>query len=262
MAEESTRELRGFAQELAIKAGAVLMQHWGQARLVSQKGPIDLVTQADLASEGLLLAAIRKRHPDHGVVTEEKGGLGAKHHTWLIDPLDGTINYFHGYPHFSISLALMLAEELLVGVVYDPALREMFWAEKGSGAYLNDRRLRVSDTSELIQALVNTGFPYDIATTARDNLLEFARLAKLTQGPRVSGSAALDLCYVAAGRVDAFWEAGLKPWDMAAGGLIALEAGARVTDYRGGPWDPFGEEVVASNSLLHEELLRVLQGEG
>lgn len=248
-----------FAADLARGAGAMLIQHFGQVRIISQKGPIDFVTEADLASERYMLETIHRQFPGHGIITEEtEGKQSATEYTWLLDPLDGTINYLHGYPHFCVTVALQKKNKIILGAVYDPIRDELFWGERGKGAFLGEKRLQASATQELIRALVTSGFPYDIATTSRPNLREFSHLALHGQGPRCSGSAALDLCYVAAGRVDGYWEAGVKPWDTAAGGLFVVEAGGMVSDYQGGAWHPFVGEVVATNGRIHSALLQAL----
>lgn len=258
-----TMDARDFAIGLAREAGGILMKHLGRARTVAQKGPIDFVTEADLESENFILEALHRRFPEHGILTEEtKGKETRADYTWLVDPLDGTINFLHGYPHFAVTLALQKDKTIVLGVVYDPVRDEVFWAEKGKGAYLRDKRLSVSQTAELVASLITSGFPYDIATTSRTNLAEFSRLALAGQGPRCSGSAVLDLCYVAAGRLDGYWEAGVKPWDIAAGGLLVEEAGGMVTNYQGGRWWPFRGEIVASNGRIHPQLLSVLQNQG
>ncbi|MBI2845031.1 MAG: inositol monophosphatase [Chloroflexi bacterium] len=249
-----------FARDLARGAGAILRQHFGQAQVTSQKGPIDFVTEADLASERFMVETIHRQFPEHGIITEEtKEKKTVAEYTWVLDPLDGTINYLHGYPHFCVTVALRKGEEIILGVVYDPVRDELFWGERGKGAFLGEKRLQVSSTKDLIRALVTTGFPYDIATTPRTNLREFSYLALHGQGPRCSGSAALDLCYVAAGRLDGYWEAGVKPWDTAAGGLFVTEAGGMVSDYQGKPWHPFRGEVLATNGQLHPALVDALK---
>lgn len=252
-------ESKEFAFELARGAGAILLQHFGQARIASQKGPIDFVTEADLASEKFMVQTLQQEFPDHGIITEETEEKKTQtEYTWLLDPLDGTINYLHGYPHFCVTVALRKAGQIILGIVYDPSRDELFWGERGRGAYLGQKRLQASSTEELISALLTSGFPYDIATTPRTNLREFSDLALVSQGPRCSGSAALDLCYVAVGRVDGYWETGVKPWDTAAGGLLVEEAGGKVTDYHGGTWHPFMGEVLASNGRIHAALVQAL----
>lgn len=248
-------------ENLAQKAGEILCAYFGQTLDIRYKGAIDLVTEADLASEKFLLNEIRKRFPDDVIVSEEEGALpGQPCCQWFIDPLDGTINFAHGLPIFSVSIAYAEDGELLSGVVYDPVRNEMFSAQKGLGAQCNGRPMRVSDRTELGNSLLVTGFSYDIRTNPVNNLDHFERFVKLTQGVRRLGSAALDLCYVACGRLDGFWEIALQPWDIAAGSLIAREAGATVTQTNGSAGllvPPCS--ILAANPPLHRQMLAVLQ---
>lgn len=214
---------------LAHQAGDILRAGYGQEQHVTHKGLIDLVTEYDHQSETFLLGEIQRRFPGHSVNAEESGlSAGSQSQVWYVDPLDGTVNFAHGVPIFCVSLAYAEAGQVQLGVVYDPLRQECFCAERGKGAWLGDRRLQVTGVTQLIRALLVTGFPYDVATTPRNNLAEYARLALRSQGVRRLGSAALDLCYIAAGRFDGYWELQLNPWDLAAGMLIAAEAGARV----------------------------------
>lgn len=248
-----------FAIDLAHRAGAVLRARQEQERSVESKGFADVVTDADKASEALILAAIRERFPDHAILAEESGAAaGTSEFQWLIDPLDGTLNYLHGLPTYSVSLGLLRAGELYIGVVYDPARGELFAAERGGGARCNGRLLHVARTERLAQALLTTGFPYDRFSQPDNNLREHNHLLLRCQDIRRPGSAALDLCYVAAGRSDAHWELGLSPWDVAAGALIVLEAGGTLSDWQGRPWRPDVSRLVASNGRIHNELLREL----
>lgn len=248
-----------FAIDLAHRAGAVLRARQEQERSVQSKGHADVVTDADKASEALILAAIREQFPDHSVLAEESGqAVGTGEYQWLIDPLDGTLNYLHGLPIFCVSLALLRGGEPLVGVVYDPMRGELFAAERGGGAHCNGRRLRVSATTRLAEALLTTGFPYDRFSQPDNNIREHNHLLLRCQDVRRPGSAALDLCNVAAGRSDAHWELGLSPWDVAAGALIVSEAGGTVSDWKGAPWRPDGPRMVASNGRIHAELIQEL----
>ncbi|MDI3339573.1 MAG: inositol monophosphatase family protein [Sphaerobacter sp.] len=255
----------GSAREVAIdaarRAGALLRQKVGRVREVRRKGPVDLVTEADRASEELILGAIRARFPEHAILAEESGALsgsaGEAAYRWLIDPLDGTTNFAHGYPFYAVSIALEAAGEVVLGVVYVPPLDELYVAERGRGAWLNGRRLHVSQTATLLEALVATGFLYDVDARGR-NLPHWANFMHATQAVRRDGSAAIDLCHVAAGRVDGYWEEGLAPWDAAAGVLMVREAGGRVTGYRGELFGLGGPTCVASNGLIHDAMLRVL----
>jgi myo-inositol-1(or 4)-monophosphatase len=222
-------------EDLARQAGKLLREGFDRMHQVSYKGVIDLVTEMDHASENLLLTEIRRRWPDDMIMAEESGlSQGDKTQFWYVDPLDGTVNYAHHIPIFSVSIAWAGDGRVLLGVVYDPIHDEMFSAERGKGARLNGAAIHVSETKELARSLLVTGFPYDAWNTEQDNFANFVRLGKLTQGVRRFGSAALDACWVAAGRFDGFWELSLKPWDVAAGGLIAEEAGARVTNTQNG----------------------------
>lgn len=248
-----------FAIDLAHRAGALLRAVQEQERSIEAKGPVDVVTDADRASEALIVGAIRERFPEHAIVAEEGSATaGDGRYQWLIDPLDGTMNYLHGLPIYSVSLALLHHGALQLGVVYDPSRGELFAAERGGGARCNGRALRVSAVAQLERALISTGFAYDRAARPDNNLAEHNRLLLRAQDIRRTGSAALDLCYVAAGRLDAHWELGLKPWDTAAGALIVREAGGQVTDWTGRPW-PVGEpRIVASNGHIHAALLHEL----
>lgn len=247
-------------ERLAREAGAILRAGYNKEHQVNYKGVIDLVTEMDHQSEAFLIGAIQKNYPDHHIVTEETGVIqGSDQHKWYVDPLDGTVNYAHHIPIFSVSVAYAFRGELMFGVVYDPMRDELFSAERGKGAFLNGMSTRVSDVTELQKSLLVTGFPYDAWNTPQDNFANFVRFAKLTQGVRRLGSAALDLCYVAAGRFDGFWELALKPWDVAAGGLICREAGARTTNVDGK--DDFishPQSIVASAPAIHARMLELL----
>lgn len=250
-------------ERMARQAGRILSENYEKGTQITYKGVIDLVTEVDHASEAFLLGEVKRLFPSHDILAEESGltSNGGAEHLWLIDPLDGTVNYAHGIPIFSVSVAYAYRGQVVLAAIYDPMRDELFTAERGRGAYLNGaRRLRVSSQSELAKSLLVTGFPYDAWNSERDNFDNFVRLSKRTQGVRRLGSAAIDLCYVAAGRFDGFWEIALKPWDVAAGGLIAEEAGALVTNLRGGGdyLNP-PQSVVTANPLLHPQLLAALQ---
>ncbi len=254
--------LRDAAEDLAREAGRILLGIAAEGVAVERKGEVDLVTRADRASEAFLVEGIRRRFPGHGILAEEGGGdegeAGAPR--WIVDPLDGTTNFAHGLPLWSVSIAVMHGGRMLAGVVHDPNRDECFRAARGAGAFLGDRRLRVSGTTTLGDALLVTGFPYDIRTTDVDNLDHFARFMKRCRAVRRLGSAALDLAWVAAGRFDGFWELKLHPWDVAAGALLVEEAGGIVTGFGGEPFDPFGAEVVAANRDLAAAMHPVLAG--
>ena len=250
-----------FATQIAREAGNLLVQKLGSAKITS-KGDINLVTEADIAAENLIIERIRSHYPQHGILAEESGEavlVGGKKSDWkwIIDPLDGTTNYAHGYPCFCVSIALEYKGVLELGVVYDPMRDEMFAAERGQGATLNDRQIRVSKVDELSQAMVCTGFPYNVRERP-DFAREFAKFTMEAQAVRRDGSAALDLAYVACGRFDGFWEDGLNPWDIAAGALLIFEARGKVTTFKDEPLDIYNEQVLASNGLIHEAMMRVL----
>jgi myo-inositol-1(or 4)-monophosphatase len=255
--------LLDFAIETAREAGRVLAERFGRTSLeVSHKGDIDLVTESDLAAERVIIERIRSHYPRHAILAEEAGkveteaGAGGDY-KWIIDPLDGTTNYSHGYPCYCVSIALERAGELVIGVIHDPTRDETFAAERGAGATLNGRRIRVSDKSDLNEALLCTGYPYDVR--GRDNFVRnFKNFILHAQGVRRDGSAALDLAYVACGRFDGFWEEGLRPWDVAAGALLVEEAGGRVSRYDDAPYDIYTPPIMASNGLVHEAMMRVL----
>jgi myo-inositol-1(or 4)-monophosphatase len=245
---------------LSHQAGEILRTNFGQLLHVDHKGVIDLVSEADHQSEHFLLSYIHQHFPNDRIVTEESGELsGSADHAWYIDPLDGTINYVHGIPIYSVSIAYAEAGVLRLGVVYDPMRDECFSAEHGAGACLNGQPIHPSPTFDLNHALLVTGFPYDIRTNPENNLDHYAHLALRSQGVRRLGSAALDLCYVACGRFDGFWELRLSAWDIAAGALIAQEAGAVVTNMVGGPdFITAPQSVLCANHHLHPLLLHEL----
>ena len=247
-------------------AGEIVMRHFARPVATSLKSSrIDVVTEADKESEAFIVTELMKRFPGHHIVGEEGGGQGAEageaEYHWFVDPIDGTVNFASKLPHFCISIALATAgREPLLGLVYDPTRNELFAATRGGGATLNGRALRVTETAELVDAVITSGFPYDKHTNPDNNLKEWAAFLVKIRGERRLGSAALDLCYVGAGRLDGYWEKDLKPYDAMAGMLIAREAGGLVTDYAGGEF-PQREDrgrYVASNGRLHAEMLRVL----
>lgn len=247
--------------EAAREAGRLLRAELGGVRRIRRKDTIlNLVTEMDQRAEQLIVGRLLAAFPDHAVLAEESGDTaGRSPYRWLIDPLDGTTNYAHGLPIFAVSVALEHAGQVELGVAYDPTRDECFVAERGAGACLNDEPIHVSGCTALDDALLVTGFPYDIRTATETNLPEYAALSLRAQAVRRLGSAVLDLCYVACGRLDAFWELRLGPWDMAAGGLIVREAGGCVTDVRGAAWRLEGPGVLASNGHLHEAVLAGLR---
>ncbi len=249
-----------YIERLARQAGQILRAGYQQEHQVDYKGVIDLVTEIDRQSEDYLLGEIRKDFPNHHILSEESGGTHGDTHQWYIDPLDGTVNYAHNIPIFSVSIAYASHGTLKLAAVYDPMRDEMFTAERGKGAHLNGRPLRVSGALELQKSLLVTGFPYDAWNSKFDNFDNFVKFAKLSQGVRRLGSAAIDLAYVAAGRFDGFWELALKPWDVAAGGLICEEAGARVTDVFGGAdYISPPQSILATTPGIHLRMLEELE---
>jgi len=264
MSEEAEgQETLELAIRLARAAGEIQRERYETPLTVSTKSAsIDLVTEVDRACEALIVEEILASRPGDAILAEEGGGREQPdaEWRWVIDPLDGTVNYAHGFPRFCVSIGVERRGEREVGVVYDPLLDELFHARRGGGAFLGERRLEVSQRAKLEQALVATGFAYDVHRSREDNLAHFGRVLKAARGLRRDGSAALDLCYVAAGRLDAYWELKLHPWDVAAGLLIVEEAGGRCSDLQGGPASDSGAEVVASNGLVHQALLEQLAG--
>ena len=250
-----------FAIETARSAGQILLEKFGRKISVTKKGDINLVTEADLASERLIIERVNSYYPKHSILAEESGSAIIDMNDmwkWIVDPLDGTTNYAHGYPCFCVTLALEHNGEIVVGVTFDPTRDELFAAERGQGASLNGRKIRVSETEKLSESLIVTGFPYDFKQ--KD---DFARhltdFMLKSRGVRRDGSAAIDMAYVAGGRFDGFWEEGLNPWDVAAGVLLIEEAGGDVTYYDGSPFSIYKPPICASNGLIHTEMLGVLR---
>ena len=245
------------AVDIAREAGALVAQLYKQPVEIRYKRRSDLVTTADRRSEALIVERLSAKFPDHGIVAEEGGGHAApSEYCWYVDPLDGTTNFAHGFPVFCVTLGLALKGEVVVGVVYDPIRDELYTAERSSGAYLNGERLHVSGTEQLSECLVATGFP-PFATNHDLNIQFYIRFTETTHGVRRAGSAALDLCSVAAGRFEGFWELKLNPWDKAAGSLLVTEAGGRMSDIHGQAFNVLGDEVFASNGLVHDQMLEV-----
>lgn len=243
----------------ALEAGQLLRERYRTGFAVAHKGAINLVTEVDLEVEERMVARLLGEFPGHSILAEERHSRATPGPVcWVIDPLDGTTNYAHGYPDFSVSIALQLDGEVEWGAVYNPLREELFLARRGGGAFSNGARLAVSGVESLDQSLLATGFPYDVRTSPRNNLADFCAFAVRCHGIRRSGSAALDLCHVAAGRLDGFWELKLNPWDCAAGYLAVREAGGRVTDYRGAEGRIHDGEVIASNGRIHEGMIETL----
>lgn len=258
-------QLLRVAREAARAGGAILGRRFGRSQAYDRKGAIDLVTATDLASEAAILKVLRRCAPEHAILAEESGlhpSGAAKEsaYRWIIDPLDGTTNFAHGYPFVCTSVGVSHKGRMVAGVVYDPVREELFAAARGQRATLNGRPIHVSAVRRLQESLLVTGFPYDVFMRSRRVVREFEAFLPKAQGVRRDGSAALNLCYLACGRFDGFWELKLHPWDVAAGSLILEMAGGRISDYSGKAYDLSGEETLASNGLLHAAMRRVLAG--
>jgi len=261
LSKAELKRLTVFAEKLAIRAGRILARGFTRTIRVSFKGRIDPVTEYDLKSEKCITDQIAKTYPEHAILTEEGSAVGRRSaYRWIIDPLDGTVNYSHGFPFYCVSIGLEYNGEPMLGVVYDPERRELFAAALGQGSFLNGKRIHVSSQKNLERALLATGFAYDIATARRNNLGLFARMAKIAQGIRRPGSAAIDLCWLAAGRIDGFWELDLRPWDTAAAIVIIHEAGGRISRLNGRKFSISGKDLLASNGHLHKPMKEVLAG--
>lgn len=247
------------AREAALKAGRMLKENIDQSSEIFYKGTVDLVTNFDTQAQRMIFDHISSRFPDHDYLAEEGlSQMKGAEWRWIIDPLDGTTNYAHSFPVFTVSIALEQKEEVILGLVYDPMREEMFSAEKGGGAFLNEKEIKVSPVDDLNKSLLSTGFPYDIRTSEVNNITHFNNFLTRVQGIRRCGSAAMDLCYVACGRFDGFWELKLNPWDMAAGALIVQEAGGRISDFQDEKFSIFSSEILASNGLIHQKMVDVL----
>ena len=269
-------ELKNFlkiAIEAVKEAGKIQEEKFGENFKIEHKGEINLVTEVDYQCEKVIIDIIKRDYPEHEILTEEAGsvkGLPPSHspltkggqmegkYKWIIDPLDGTTNYAHSYPCFCASVGLEIDGEIVAGAVYNPMLDELFTSVKGKGAYLNEKRIGVSKIADINKSLLATGFPYDIRDSKENNLNHFCNFAVRAQAIRRPGSAVLDLCYLAAGRFDGFWELKLYPWDMAASSLIVKEAGGMITDFKGGEFSIYKGEMLASNGLIHKEMIEIL----
>jgi myo-inositol-1(or 4)-monophosphatase len=250
------------AEEAAQKAGRILRENIDKSSKISFKGSIDLVTNFDNQSQKTIFKHLSSCFPGHDFLAEEglskEKGSGFR---WIIDPLDGTTNYAHNFPVFCVSIALERKGEIVLGLVYDPMREEMFSAKKGEGAFLNGKEIKVSSVDDLDKSLIATGFPYDIRVSEVNNIVHFNNFLTRVQGIRRCGSAAMDLCYVACGRFEGFWELKLKPWDMASGALISQEAGGRISDFKNREFSIFNSEILATNGLIHQQMVDVLQRE-
>ena len=253
-------DLAKFAEDTARGAGEILRRNYGRAQAIDYKGEINLVTETDRRSEAYILERIRTAFPDHGVLSEESPEIHSPSpYRWIVDPLDGTTNFAHGYPCFCVSIAVEKEGKLLAGAVFDPMLSEMFTATPGGGAFRNGERIRVSATEILRRSLLATGFAYDVKTSPDNNLDYFREFVFAGQAIRRDGAAALDLCYLACGRFDGFWELYLRPWDTAAGLLILEEAGGGATRLDGSPYHIHQPDILASNGRIHEQMLAVVR---
>lgn len=259
MADRPDPTFLSTAIEAVVRAGDLQMAKFGTGVRVEKKSAIDLVTEVDLEVETMFRAMIAARFPDHDVLAEELGGgLRGSRHRWVFDPLDGTTNFAHGVPIFCASLALEIDGRAVVAAVYDPNREELFTAEAGVGSWVNGRCLKVSTSATVLESMLVTGFPYNVHEKADEFLEVFGRVLKHARAIRRLGSAAIDICWVAAGRMDGFWEASLKPWDTRAAALILEEAGGKVTGMDGGPWVPDDGHILATNGVIHDEVLRII----
>ncbi len=258
-----TYQILETAIQAAREAGEILRQYSSRGFEISNKGRIDLVTEADLASEHHIKELISSRYPSHGILAEESG-ISPHHdetaeYLWIIDPLDGTTNYSHGFPCYAVSIGIERKGESVIGVIYDPSRDELFASERGSGATVNGAPIRVSEIDHLERALLVSGFPYDVRENMDSYLPAWRRFLERAQGVRRFGAAAIDMAYVAMGRLDGFWEKGLSPWDTAAGWIIIEEAGGRVTKLDGSGYDNFSASLLCTNGRIHDEMLEVMR---
>jgi myo-inositol-1(or 4)-monophosphatase len=256
--------IKQIGTRAAYTGGKILNDHFGRSLQITKKGPIDLVTQADIASEKAIIATIREAFPDHAILAEESGTTNEnRDDLWIVDPLDGTTNFAHGLPVYSISIAFVHHNEIVMGIVFNPQNGEFFSAVKGSGAFLNSHPIQVSSQRTVTDSLLVTGFPYLIRERTDTIMMRLTQCLKAAQGVRRLGSAALDLCYVSCGRFDGFWEEDLKPWDVAAGTLIVQEAGGRVSDFADRDYLPIcrreHDEMLATNGHIHNQMIALMQ---
>jgi myo-inositol-1(or 4)-monophosphatase len=253
-------KILAFAIQCARESGKIQRKFYEQYFSIRHKGAIDLVTDVDIACQERIIKLIKKHYPEDDIISEEQlNRFDGTQNRWIIDPLDGTTNYAHGYPFFCTSIAYEVRGEIVLGVVYNPIFQELFTGQKGAGAYLNKKEIKVSDTNDLKRSLLSTGFPYDIATSKDNNINHFIHFLYEAQAVRRDGSAALNLCYTACGRFDGFWEMKLSPWDMAAGALIVEEAGGKVTGFDAKTFSIYKNNIIASNGLIHNDIVGVLQ---
>lgn len=246
-------------EQAALKAGHMLLDNKDTHRDIYFKGAVDIVTNFDARSQEMILEHLSALFPDHDYLAEE--GLSEERGSpfrWIFDPIDGTTNFAHGFPVYCVSIALEFQREIVLGVIYDPMRDELFSSVRGEGAHLNGKRIHVSTIRELNRSLLATGFPYDVWKSRVNNIDHFIHFIRKAQAIRRCGSAAIDLCYVACGRFDGFWELKLNPWDVAAASLILTEAGGRISNFQGAPFDVFGKETMGSNGLIHDQMIEVL----
>ncbi len=256
------QELTQTAIQAARLGGAILQDYAQKGFKVHSKGEsINLVTEADLQSEKAIIQSVRKVFPEHQILSEEQGLQDIPQHSikWIIDPLDGTVNFAHGFPLYNVSIGVEYEGTCVIGVIYDPTRDELFLGQQGRGATLNGTPIHVSSKPKIAEALLVTGFAYDIHTATDNNLKEFCAFTVRAGGMRRTGTAAIDLAYIACGRLDGFWELQLKPWDTAAGKIIVEEAGGKITDYAGEPYSIYGTTLLASNGLIHNDMIEILQ---
>ena len=253
--------MMNIAINAARQAGRIIVQHLDRMDRITtfQKGPRDFVTEVDQIAEQEIIRVIHQAYPDHAILAEESGTINEHSHTWIIDPLDGTTNFIHGYPQFCVSIALQLANRIEIAVVYDPIQNELFTASRGKGAQLNNRRIRVTRCDKIADALIATGFPVRYPELMADYMASFLQIMPNCAGIRRSGSAALDLCNVAAGRLDGYWEMALKPWDIAAGMLLVTEAGGMISDFNGKMDMLKSGNVIASTPRMHDHLYKIIR---
>lgn len=251
-----------FTKELARSAGEIIRRGYGKKIAIEYKGGLNnLVTEVDRATEEFIINSIRGKFKDHSILSEESGSLPSNpEYLWVIDPLDGTTNFAHGLPVFSVSIGLIKNNEIILGVIYDVMRDQLFWAEKGKGAFLNGHRIEVRKNSDIRMSLLVTGFPYQFGEAAEKIIGLFSSFLLKARAVRRLGSSAIDLCYLACGIFDGFWEYDLKPWDLCAGILIVEEAGGMVSDFSGGKADIYGHEILASNGFIHPEMIKIIKG--
>lgn len=253
-------DLLEFAIQCALESGRIQGKYFQKTIGIHHKGEINIVTDVDIACQQKIIELIEKNFPEDHIIAEEKENtFDGNRNKWIVDPLDGTTNYAHGYPFFCTSIAYEVKGEVVAGVVYNPIFNELFFAQKGEGAYFNGEKIHVSTVHDMKQALLSTGFPYDLQTNTNNNINHFVDFLYKAQAVRRDGSAAMNLSYVACGRFDGHWEMKLNPWDMAAGALIVIEAGGIVSNFKGETFSIYGDELVASNGILHNNLLQVLK---